>query len=95
MIEPVSQTGTADFGISRFSDARVNQGAGFAPARLSMTGNVFGHSGSGANERFVIASPPFGPTSSNFNVCYTRMLLFSDTACDASQYGAGAGPVPR
>jgi hypothetical protein len=90
VIEPVSQTGTADFGISHFSDARVNEGGGFAPARLSIGGNVFGHSGSGANERFVIASPPFGPTSSNFNVCYTRKLLFSDTACDPSHYSAGA-----
>jgi hypothetical protein len=89
VIEPVSQTGTADFGISSFSNARVNQGAGLVPARLSMAGNVFGHSGSGGNERFVIAGPPSGPTSSNFNVCYTRMLLLSETACDAKQYGAG------
>jgi hypothetical protein len=95
VIEPVSQTGTADFGISGFFDARVNQGDGLAPARLTMAGNVFGHSGSGPNERFVIAGRPFGPTSSSFDVCYTKTLPFSGTACDAGPNGGGGGAVRK
>jgi len=57
-----------------------------------MTGNVFGRSGSGDNARFVIASPPFGQTSSNFNVCYTRTFSFADTICDPKRYGAAVAP---
>ncbi len=81
VIEPVSQTGTADFGISGFSDAKVNQGRGFVPARLGMAGNVFGHSGSGSNQRFVTASAPFGKTSSDFNVCYAMTRSLASTTC--------------
>lgn len=93
VIETTS-TGSPDWGSSRFSDFLVDQGSGLVPPALTPASGTFSHNGSGASEKYSTASPLFGKSGADFNVCFTQTQFLASATCNGGPYTTNVGIGP-